>query len=82
MEIRFKDLKPMTESPKEDGWYFVVRLSEHDDLFDVSKMHFLVGHGWNTWRDINNEVHEEWRCCDVENDEEAFWTEVLEIDKE
>lgn len=82
MEITFKDLKPMTESPKKDGWYFVVRLSDYDDCFDITKIHYLVKHGWNCWRDINGEIHEEWRFIHVEEDEEAFWTETMEIDKE
>lgn len=77
MEITFKDLKPMTEAPKEDGWYFVVRLLEND-LFDITKVHFMVGHGWNTWRDIHEEIHEEWRNWDIETDPEAFWTKEME----
>ena len=77
MEIRFKNLKPMTESPTEDGWYFVVRLLEND-LFDISKIHFMVGHGWNTWRDIHDEIHEECRNWDIETDPEAFWTKEME----
>ena len=77
MEIRFKNLKPMTEAPKEDGWYFVVRLAEND-LFDISNIHFMVCHGWNTWRGIHDEVHEEMRMWDIETDPEAFWTKEME----
>ena len=79
MDIKFKDLKPMTESPKEDGWYFVIRLEKYDDLFDISKSHFLVGHGWNTWRDYYGKVHEEMRNWDIEEDEDAYWTKNIEI---
>ena len=75
--ITLQNLRQCTkESPKEPGWYLVVRLNTDGSLSEVSPIHYE--NGWNCWTDKDGEYHCEWVI--VFEDGLDYWTNEVDYE--
>lgn len=75
--IKFSEWKSVvTDPPKEDGDYLVLRFDNDGRCYSAGNISFLVGVGWNVHR-FGDELSDKSRII-YKEDDTAIWAKVWE----